>query len=91
MDLIEWDPLKRSGFVVVRAYLEDGVVLLDGEKNVVELLEKGIDSCFPSDGYPFLACMTKTFRNPYLLATHIQTGVMPQDFGSVKMNILVSE
>lgn len=91
VDLIEWDPMTKSGFTVVRAYLEDGVVQFDGDKIVVEKLQKGIGEVQSSDGLKFLKAMTTTFRNPYLLATEVRTGILPKDFGSVEMNIVSVE
>lgn len=87
VDLIEWDPMTGSGFVVVRAYLENGIVVLDGDKAVVASLLEGIVSVRPNDGMKFLEAMTNTFRNPYLLATSVQTGVMPKEFGLVQIHL----
>lgn len=88
VDLVEWDPMTQSGFVVVRAFLERDVVKLDGDKILVEQLARGLDPFTLTDGLAFLEKMVRSFRNPYLLATDIQTGVMPKDFGLVSMNLV---
>lgn len=85
VDLVEWDPLSTSGFTVVRAFLENGEVKLDGNKVVIEQLMQGIDDVLPVNGLLFLKKMTQTFRNPYLLATDVQSGIMPREFGLVEM------
>ncbi len=92
VDLVEFDPINRSGFIRLRAFLKNGVVEFDGDKNLTEELKKGIDGLagnpvIPDDGILFLDQLTKTFRNPYLLATGIQTGVLPIDFGRVDFAI----
>lgn len=88
VDLIEWDPISKSGFTAVRAFLENGEVVLDGDKILTEKLALGIDDVQPADGILFLEAMVRSFRNPYLLATQIRSGVMPKDFGIVEMQIV---
>lgn len=87
VDLVEFDPITQNGFTVARVYLEEGMIRVDGDKAIVEQLQEQIKTEL-RDGMEFLVHLTKEYRNPYLLATGIQTGVLPKDFGLVEMNIV---
>ncbi|HBP00042.1 MAG: hypothetical protein UU48_C0001G0006 [Candidatus Uhrbacteria bacterium GW2011_GWF2_41_16] len=79
VDLVFFDADKSQFIQQGRIILEQGKIRLEGEKNLLETLQKGISDrtgklILPSEGLLFLETAVSAFQNPYLQATSIQQG-----------------
>jgi len=63
--------------VVVTAFMSDGVVVFEGDQEIISLLKTGIEDprdkiklVYPKDGKIFLQAMFNFFDSPYLFASN---------------------
>ena len=63
--------------VVAKAFITEGKIKLEGDKEIISMLESGIVDprnkiklVYPKDGEVFLQAMLNYFDSPYLFATN---------------------